>query len=1049
MKWRLGLDIGTNSIGWAALTLNGEKGVWRPSGIVASGVRIFSDGRNPKDKQSNAVARRLPRQQRRMRDRYLRRRGKFMDALIRHGLMPDGADARKALEREDPWALRVKGLDEELSLHQLGRALFHLQQRRGFKSNRKTDAGGDDDSGKIKSAASAAIKAMEETGARTLGELLAGPRIKDPKLAHTHPVRTRLKGSGAKAHYDYYPTRDLIEREFNYLWDAQKRFHGDALADVARDDLYDILFFQRELKAQPVGKCSLDPSQERAPKALPSVQRLRIYQEINHLSIRLPGEAARPLTLAERDILVEKALNSLKLTFDAARKALKIPRDARFNMESEKRKHLDGDKTAVILTGARKGKWKAWRNLSFADQESIVEKLLDEENEGKLLQWLTANYNLAAETAQAVAGSILPDGHGRLGLAATKRVLAELEKDVISYDKAVVAAGYHSHSQLDFDGEVFNVLPYYGEVLERHVAFGSGEPADLPEKRFGKIANPTVHVALNQIRRTVNTLSKRFGPPTEIVVELARDLPLSAKGKSELEKTHSANQTANDARRKLLAEMGQTDSYDNRMRLRLWEELNPKDSLDRRCPYTGKQISRGMVLSAEVEIEHILPFSRTLDDGIGNKTLSMRQANRFKGQQTPHEAFALSPTGYDWQGISARAVNLPNNKSWRFGPDAMDRYDDEERNFLARQLVDTRYMSRLATLYLRRTGADVWVTPGRFTSDLRWAWGLDSVLAGHNREEGGGPVKNRDDHRHHAIDAVVIALTDRGLLQHVATVAARSEERFDKRYLAGIDDPWDKFRDTVRDSIERIVVSHKPDHGVQGALHNDTAYGVVEPADDKGRSLVVHRVPLNSLKPKQLDNIRDPLIREQLKDKAAGLEGKNFTDALVAAGEAMTPPVRKVRIVERLSVIPTVTDGNGKVLKTYKGDANYCYDIFLGDKGKWTGRVVSRFQANQKIFTSDARALPDGTPLIMRIRGNDMVAVGMGAARRIMRVVKFSTGQIVLADHREGGALKSRNDDKEDSFKYETVSPSSLQKLKVRLVHVDPSGRLFDPGPPE
>jgi len=1046
MTWRLGLDIGTNSIGWAVLSLAGEKGAWQPSGIIASGVRIFSDGRNPKDKQSLAVSRRLPRQQRRMRDRYLKRRNRFMDALVSYGLMPAKADERKALEHEDPWTLRVKGLDEKLSLHQLGRALFHLQQRRGFKSNRKTDKGGDDESGKIKSAAAAAREAMDKSGARTLGELLATPRISDPKLAHTHPVRTRLKGAGAKAHYDYYPTRDLIEQEFNCLWDAQKSFHKSALTDAARDELHDILFFQRNLKPQPVGKCSLDPTQERAPKALPSVQRLRIYQEINHLTVSLPGEAARALTIEERDSLVRKALGAMQLKFDGARKVLKLPQTARFNLESEKRKHLDGDKTASVLASAKR--WgKEWRNLPFEGQETIVEKLLKEEDESTLLDWLMSNYGLTAETAEAVAGSPLPDGHGQLGRTATNRVLAELEKGIITFDKAVVDTGYQNHSQLDFDGEVFDALPYYGEVLERHVAFGTGELTDLPEKRYGKIANPTVHVALNQIRRVINDLIKRFGPPDEIVVELARDLPLSAKGKSELEKTQRENQNANDARRKIIAEMGQSDSYENRVRLRLWEELNPDDPLDRRCPYTGEQIGLNSVFSAEVEIEHILPFSRTLDDGIGNKTLSMRHANRFKGQQTPFEAFSLSPKGYDWAEISTRAVNLPKNKSWRFNPDAMDRYNDSERNFLARQLTDTQYMSRLATLYLRRTGADVWVTPGRFTSDLRWAWGLDSILAGHNRDESVSPAKNRNDHRHHAIDAVVVALTDRGLLKHVATVAARAEERFDKRYLADIDDPWTEFRDTVRASIEQITVSHKPDHGVQGALHNETAYGVFGKDDNKGRSQVVHRVPLESLKPNQLSLIRDPLIRDHLIKASAGLEGKAFTESLVKAGEAMTPPVRKARIVETLSVIPTLMEGEGKIIKAYKGDANYCYDIYPDEKGNWTGHVVSRFAANQKGFKPDAKVLPDGTPLKMRIRGNDMIGIGEGGERRVMRIVKFSAGQIALADHFESGALKARDTDKEDTFKYLIVSPSRLQKLKARLVHVSPGGRVFDPGP--
>jgi CRISPR-associated endonuclease Csn1 len=1048
MTWRLGLDIGTNSIGWAALALTDGNGAKSPYAIIESGVRIFSDGRNPKDRQSNAVARRLPRQQRRMRDRYLRRRSHFMDALIRHGLMPEADAERKALERQDPWTLRVLGLDEELSLHQLGRALFHLQQRRGFKSNRKTDKGDDDDSGKIKSAAKAVTEAMEETTARTLGEYLARARVDDPKKSATHPVRARLKGVGAKAHYDFYPTRALIEAEFDALWAAQNSHHAKDLTDDARDALKDILFFQRDLKPQPVGKCSLNPTEERAPRALPSVQRLRIYQEINNLRVRLPGEAERVLTLEERDTLVNKALATKQLTFDAARKALKFPDTARFNLEGEKRKHLDGDKTAAILAASKR--WdKDWRDLDAATQETIVENLLDEEDDAKLLAWLAGEHGLSMETAEAVAGALLPDGHGQLGRTASSRVLDALKADVITYHAAVTAAGYGSHSELDFDGEVFDALPYYGEVLERHVAFGTGEPTDIPEKRYGKLANPTVHVALNQIRRVVNGLSKRFGPPAEIVVELARDLPLSAKGKSDLIKSQRQNQDANDARRKILAEMGHSDSYDNRLRLRLWEELNPDDPLDRRCPYTGDQIGQALLFSDAVEIEHILPFSRSLDDGIGNKTLSMRGANRFKEQKTPFEAFAASPSVYDWPQIAARATNLPNNKSWRFGPDAMDRYNNEERDFLARQLVDTQYMSRLATLYMQRTGASVWVTPGRFTANLRWAWGLDSTLPGHNRDEAGDATKNRHDHRHHAIDAVVVALTDRRLLQHIATVAGRAEERFDKRYLADFPEPWTDFRDTVLESIGRIVISHKPDHGVQGALHNDTAYGIIEGADAKGRSQVVHRVPLAGLKPKQLDLIRDPVIREHMKDATAGLESKAFTEALITAGETMSPPVRKIRIVETLSVIPTVIDADGKPAKAYKGDANYCYDIFAGAKGKWTGQVVSRFQANQKDFDVAAKTRPDGTALIMRIRGNDMVAMGTGDARRVFRVVKFSLGSIALAEHFEAGALKARDADKEDPFKYKTTSPSGLQKSQARLVHVSPAGRLFDPGPPE
>ncbi len=1065
MYWRLGLDIGTNSIGWSAIRLsnvdrgNGDEAVWRPDGLLSSGVRVFPDGRNPKDKQSLAARRRIPRGMRKRRDRYLKRRSEFMDRLIAHGLMPGDEIQRKALEQEDPWTLRVRGLDEKLSPHQLGRALFHLQQRRGFKSNRKTDKGAEDEKGKIKQAAVAVQEAMVADGARTLGELLARPRVKDPIAQHTNPVRARLKGAGAKAFYDFYPTREMIEYEFDCLWGAQQEYHGEALSETARESLKDTLLFQRPLKAQPVGKCSLDPAEQRAPRALPSVQRFRIYQDINHLKLRLPGEAERKLTLAERDTLIEKSLNAGKLKFDAMRRALKLPDDCRFNTESLKRKHLDGDRTAAVLAAeGKRPRWgKGWRELPAETQEKIVERLLEEEDEEALLAWLMAEHGLDKARAEAVANAPLPDGHANLGRTAIAKVLEWLSSDApeatdpqtgevysapFTYDQAVRLAGYESHSALDAEKASYDRLPYYGEVLERHVAFGTGEPDDMTEKRIGKIANPTVHVALNQVRRVVNALVARYGPPMQTVIELARDLPLSAQGKSELERTQRDNQNSNDRRREELNAHTVADTYDNRLKLRLWEELNPSDPLGRRCPYSGEPIGISTLLSSEIEIDHILPFSRTLDDSAANKTVCFRKANRDKGNSTPHEAFASNPAGYDWQAISERAAQMPNNKSWRFGPDAMDRYDNEERDFLDRQLNETRYVSRLAKTYLECTCPDVWVTPGRLTADLRWAWGLDSILAGHNVEDSEFRAKNRNDHRNHAIDAIVVGLTDRGLLNRIAKNAGRAEEEFSDRLLAEFDEPWPDFRGTVRDSVQAVIVSHKPDHGVQGALHNDTAYGLVSEPDTRGKRQVVHRVPLSTLsKPGSLDAVRDPVIRAHLKAETEGLSGKDFTDALVAAGEDMSPPVRRVRIVETLTVIP-ISDRNGRAYKAYKGDANYCYDIFANEKGQWTGSVTSTFAANQKRFDPHARATADGTPLVMRLRQNDLLAVELDGVRRHMRVVKFSTGQIVLAEHFEAGALKARDADKEDDFKYLTCSPRRLQTLKAAIIRVDPAGDL-------
>nr|VFJ70279.1 MAG: CRISPR-associated endonuclease, Csn1 family [Candidatus Kentron sp. FW] len=1067
-KWRLGIDLGTNSIGIAALSLNEPTeagGKHTVSGLMDMGVRIFSDGRNPKDKQSLAAMRRIPRGMRRNRDRKLNRNARFLRQLRGFGLLPTTSDPptkedlarRQELEALDPYILRARGLDGELHLHHLGRALFHLK-RRGFKSNRKTDSG-DQESGKIREATNRTKEQLEEAGCRTLGEWLGRQRIQTLEKNAAAPkgkrdplpqARTRLHG-GAKAYYDFYPTREMILDEFDRLWESQRRWHPEALTDDAFRTLRETLAFQYPLRPPPVGKCTLDSTQERAPRALPSVQRLRIYQELNHLAVQQPGESSRPIEKKERDLLAEKALSQAKLEFDKMRRWLKLPLDGRFNLESEKRKHLDGDLTAAKLASAKC--WgKDWRDLNLDTQEAIVTRLLEQENEDQLVSWLMEEHGLSREKAMAVSRVQFPTGHGAFCAEVSRKLLEQLEADVVTYNEAVELAGYESHSQLDNDA-VFDRLPYYGKVLERHVAFGSGEPHDPEEKRYGKVANPTVHVALNQLRRVVNDLMGRFGAPAEIVVELARDLPLSAQEKRKLERTQKDNQAANDKRREILRDYSEKDNYENRLRLRLWEELS-QDPLDRRCVFTGEQISFGRLFSDEVEIEHLLPFSRTLDDSPANKTISMRWANRKKANRSPFEAFSDSQPGLDWEEITARAANLPLNKSWRFAPDAMERYENEERDFLARHLTDTQYIARLAVSYLKATGADVRVIPGRLTADLRQVLGLNTLLAESGKS---GTKKNRADHRHHAIDALVVALTQRGLLQKVATRAGRAREEGRTRLLQNPGDPWPGFRNDVASCVEEIVVSHKPDHGVQGALHNDTAYGLLkEEPDTKGIRTVVHRVSLDSFKRRaDIENIRDDKLREYFLANTEYVPDKEIGKTLVELGERQHPPVRRVRICERLDVIP-IRDAQGQPFKAYKGDANYCYDIFTGTPkkstegkstgNKWAGRVISRFAANQPGFQPQARVSTGGEPLIMRLRVNDMLELEESDDRWIMRVVKLSKGQITLARDREAGNLKARDADKADPFKYLTLSPAGLGARSARMVRVGPSGVIRHKG---
>jgi CRISPR-associated endonuclease Csn1 len=169
MRYRLALDIGTTSLGWCLLRLNPDNA---PYAIIKMGVRIFPEGRVAKTGESLAVTRRTARLHRRRRDRLLKRKAAMERALIHFGFWPSEDDARHALSNLDPYALRAKGLDHALTPAEFGRAVFHLNQRRGFKSNRKTDKA-DNDSGALKGAIKALKNNLAEQGLRTVGEWLA------------------------------------------------------------------------------------------------------------------------------------------------------------------------------------------------------------------------------------------------------------------------------------------------------------------------------------------------------------------------------------------------------------------------------------------------------------------------------------------------------------------------------------------------------------------------------------------------------------------------------------------------------------------------------------------------------------------------------------------------------------------------------------------------------------------------------------------------------------------------------------------------------------
>ena len=343
----------------------------------------------------------------------------------------------------------------------------------------------------------------------------------------------------------------------------------------------------------------------------------------------------------------------------------------------------------------------------------------------------------------------------------------------------------------------------------------------------------------------------------------------------------------------------------------------------------------------------------------------------------------------------------------------MHRFDDIG-GFLERQLKDTQHLSRLAREYVsalypdRGEGsAHVQVSPGHVTAMLRKAWGLEKGIlnndnsdpptdSGDSAERVGHtaqpPGKNRLDHRHHAIDAAVIAVTDLRLLQKIARKAGEHGYEEARRLTHDLPVPWDGFRDDVKAAVAKVTASHRPDHGTAskaalpkgcdataGRLHNDTAYGFTG-VKENGVDLVVHRVPLLSLKPDDLvaggRRVADDTLREALAIAASGLDGKAFAQALVQF--ARTHPqfngIRRVRVLEPLSVIP-IRDKAGRAYKGYKGDANYRYDVWELAGGKWVAEVVSMFDAHQPGWVSAIRSEHHNPRKVLSLHRDDLLAL--------------------------------------------------------------------------
>ncbi len=1062
----LGLDLGTNSLGWSIIRLvDGE-----PAKLIRAGVRVFDagmdDSKGPGREESRNKARRDARSHRRQLWRHQRRLLKLGRMLQRFGLLPAGdlsqPDARQDFfnrldseilqsawfsEKEKSgnypaprqvmaYILRAAALDESLEPHYFGRALYHLAQRRGFLSNRKQAAKKDDDEGAVKEGIAEIRKAMQEKQARTLGDY----------FSRLSPLGERIRC--------HWTAREMYQTEFDAIWTAQATHHPSLLTPAAKKEIDRAIFFQRPLWFDPktIGQCELEPGQRRAPAYSLLAQRFRLLQKVNDLQIELPGELPRFLAPEERAKLSDTLELQGDLSFHKGRKVngraissvrdlLGLPKTVTFNLQRGGEAKIPGNRTTAqfhSVFGER------WLEMSAVEHDKAIMDILSVQKPETLKHRALEHWKLEGDAAENFCKISLEPDYVNYSRRAILKLLPLLEQGI-----PLATARLQAYPQ----------------------SFASGEPqALLPpvEKALAEIRNPAVTRSLSELRKVTNAIVRQYGKPTQIHIELARDLKKSKKQREAASENNRRNEKARaEAANRIIKDAGiKEPKPEDKRKFLLAEECRWQ------CPYTGKSISMAALFGpeAQFDIEHIIPFSQSMDNSFMNLTLCYVPENRsVKGNRTPYQSYSSDTAKYE--PILQRVKNFAGERStvaaklkrFMLNDEELEAYLEEFRN---RQLNDTAYATRLAKRYLgllyggevdNQNRRRVFARSGRATSDFRALWKLNGILNDGPTNGGGRVEKTRTDHRHHAVDAVVIGLANDSMIQRLSRAAQVAPE-LHRRLFGPLEGPWPNFVATVREEVARITASHRPNRKVSGALHEETVYSRALPipgASEGQKPAPRVRKPLERITKSEVEDIADPKVREMVQKKLADLGGdpKKFSVAenlpYFETTDGRRIPIKSVRVIKKT---PTFALGAGRRQRFVTSESNHHLEIFaeldeFGEEVEWDGVVVplaeacKRLRAKVPVVQKDFGA---HRQFKFSLVAGDVVQFDDGRGGRRLLVVRAMSNEIGRAAR---VALVPINDARQKkeilaSKDYFRIPLEKLRKLNACKLSVSPLGEL-------
>ncbi|MFA6650670.1 MAG: type II CRISPR RNA-guided endonuclease Cas9 [Candidatus Paceibacterota bacterium] len=896
MRYTIGLDVGTASVGWAIINNDLNR-------IEDLGVRVFESAENSKDGESLAKPRREARSLRRRLDRRGYRLNRIKSLFQQYDLLTENEIIQAHSIANNPYEIRTKALDKIVSDKELFISIYHIAKRRGYKSNRKKADEGDDEARVVLSSAKRNKELLSEKY-RTAGEML----FKDELFIDSK----RNKGGS----YKKCILRESLINEVETILIKQKELGNKKITNEFYNDIVDAVSHQKPFASgddikNKVGNCIFEKEEMRAAKATPSFQLFNFLQKINHIKIKNKetGEE-RSLSDRERQLIIEKAYNQKKINFNSLRKSLNLSDKEKFNINSyfiKKKEAEDKTEEEIIKTIETKEKIPSLETIyifkdkfsdywnEFKDKRDVLDKTAEILTIYKTDSDITKHLEEIKLPSEVIDNllSLSFNKFGHLSLKALNKIIPFLEEG-FTYDESCKKAGY------DFK------------------ASGKNQNYKLPpiDKEEVLITNPVVKRSVSQTIKVVNAIIDRFGSPESVNIELARDLNKDLIERRNIQKIQKENRENNEKAKESIEENFKLEQVRGQdiIRMRLYKEQNGK------CIYSGKTIDENRLFEdGYTEIDHIIPFSRSFNDSFNNKVLVFSSSNQDKLNRSPYEW--LGGDENIWKDFEARVLSM-KGISYRKRQNLLTKKVAKD-DLITRSLNDTRYASKFLKNYIQRnlkfSESDkknkVLTINGQATAYIRKRLGLNK-----DRQE---------NDRHHAQDAVIAATVNPALINKINRFAKYKElskylecgkkldrikdeeekEFFDReiideaknfvsthnrRFSFKDEQPWDTFSHEVRarmsddpineiktiknrlggykdcldlSFIRPIFVSRMPKRKVTGPAHAETLKS--PKGFNKGKLYSSVKTPLNKIKLKDIDNIAggEKLLKEALRKR--------------------------------------------------------------------------------------------------------------------------------------------------------------------------------------